>query len=313
MSQALTFLPETIRLGALLAKLALPWLILADWNAEPIQFIQSGWASRLGGEIMAPDVAMTCTSGEGRLIDFGLFSFSARSIVRRCGVTKDTFKPHLGVWFALNKNPAAAQIRVMKKPPVIKLPPCKKGQGLEDNGERRKAHEKNAKKTTRTTRKRIKGKQAQPHVAGNAGDETEPQDQDKELATRISWIEACAKARFLNETKPGKANSEVRGSAAYSLTAVDAEQFGKSYSSWIIALEVLYIHNVDGEDIHDKCHMPNGGNEGRGQRAKVHHENGGRAFQRQAPLSPFHCRWCRKMLGGVCAHPSRCRCLPGEV
>ena len=70
---------------------------------------------------------------------------------------------------------------------------------------------KNAKKITRATSKRIEGKQAQPHVAGNAGDETEPQDEDKELATRISWVEACAKARFLNDKKAGQANSEMRG------------------------------------------------------------------------------------------------------
>ena len=150
------------RLGALLRRLALPWLVVADWNAEPTQLIQSGWAARLGGVIMAPDVALTCTSGEGRLIDFGLLSFSARSIVKKCGVTKDTFKPHLGVWFELHRNPAEAQIRVMKKPPVMKLPPCKKGHGLEDNGERKKPPEIGSKKTTRATRKRIRGKQGQP-------------------------------------------------------------------------------------------------------------------------------------------------------
>ena len=58
---------------------------------------------------------------------------------------------------------------------------------------------------------------------------------------------------MINGERPVSACSEIRGSAGYALTAVDAEQLGESYAGWITALEVFYIHNLDGEDIEEKC------------------------------------------------------------
>ena len=61
-----------------------------------------------------------------------------------------------------------------------------------------------------------------------------------------------------------RASDEVKASAACALTAGDAEQLGRSYAGWISALEIFYIHNLDGEDVEEKCKAAVGKSRARG-------------------------------------------------
>ncbi|CAK0814093.1 unnamed protein product, partial [Prorocentrum cordatum] len=61
-----------VALGAFLALQKAPWIVLGDWNHEPHQLAQSGWVAKLGGAVIAPDVATTRDKELGRLLDYGL-------------------------------------------------------------------------------------------------------------------------------------------------------------------------------------------------------------------------------------------------
>ena len=64
---------KLLGLEACLKQLRAPFLVLGDHNVKPTEYGQSGWAGRLGAEVLVPEGATaTCTTGEGGLLDFAL-------------------------------------------------------------------------------------------------------------------------------------------------------------------------------------------------------------------------------------------------
>ena len=87
------------KLAATLASHALPWLIVGDWNVEPMTLTKSAWFSYVGGVLVLPtDTEITCTQGRGSLLDYGVASAAMFKIIHWCRCDNSvTWKPHLGV------------------------------------------------------------------------------------------------------------------------------------------------------------------------------------------------------------------------
>ena len=52
-----------------------PFVLLGDFNMTPEELAGGGWLDGLGAGILKPhDLAATCTSGAGRMLDFGVAS-----------------------------------------------------------------------------------------------------------------------------------------------------------------------------------------------------------------------------------------------
>ena len=80
-------------------------MIVGDWNAEPDELRRSGWPWSLGAKVVAPsNTFLTCTSGEGRLIDYCLAGRGAAALIVRCEAQACPWKPHLAVCFWFTKD-----------------------------------------------------------------------------------------------------------------------------------------------------------------------------------------------------------------
>ena len=70
-----------------LTQLATPFILAGDFNMEPGELMGTQWAHKLGAQIVWPDVPFTCTSGEGRVLDYYAVSKRLLPAVHRitCG------------------------------------------------------------------------------------------------------------------------------------------------------------------------------------------------------------------------------------
>ena len=84
-------------LVTLIKEIAMEWIIVADWNREPVEVGNSMLARFLRGVVVAPDVPMTCrstTEAGGRVLDFALVSCVLANLTS-CTTDLDVpFKPH---------------------------------------------------------------------------------------------------------------------------------------------------------------------------------------------------------------------------
>eukprot|EP00959_Pyramimonas_sp_CCMP1952_P203994 4265987-Pyramimonas_sp.AAC.1 len=87
-----------ISLGAFLSALADPWIVVGDWNLEPTAFLRSGWPSKLQGEVLYPDVKVTCDkAAQGTLIDYGLVKQGTTDRFRMRGFASVPWKTHIAL------------------------------------------------------------------------------------------------------------------------------------------------------------------------------------------------------------------------
>lgn len=63
---------EKLRLAAICLKsIGLPFVVAADWNITPTQIIAcSSWLDDVGADLVRSGLAITCTAGHGREIDY---------------------------------------------------------------------------------------------------------------------------------------------------------------------------------------------------------------------------------------------------
>ena len=91
-------------IATLVKEMDLEWIIVADWNREPVEVANSLFATFLHEVVIAPDVPMICrstTDAGGRVLDFALAS-RALSTLTACTADLDVpFKPH---FMAINFN-----------------------------------------------------------------------------------------------------------------------------------------------------------------------------------------------------------------
>ena len=103
---------------------------MADWNSEPAALLESGWPEKFGAEVIVPDsTSLTCTSGTGRFLDYGLVSLEGRNFVESI-VIDDSFclKPPFGLRTTFVEVAAEILMRVLVPFSFPALAPLKKGE-----------------------------------------------------------------------------------------------------------------------------------------------------------------------------------------
>ena len=127
-------------LGAFVAALNHPWIIMADWNLEPAELQETGWVRQVGGALLVPRAGWTCSSS-GRLIDFAVCSASCTSWVREIGAHMDgPWTAHKGVFVRLaqgSNDPGHLTLAMPR--PFMHPPKAAKGAGPESKRSRAKA------------------------------------------------------------------------------------------------------------------------------------------------------------------------------
>ncbi|CAK0907452.1 unnamed protein product, partial [Prorocentrum cordatum] len=114
---------KMLQLTRVVKSFAVPWVALGDWNNTPEQFANTRWLQALGELLLPADSPFTCTSGKGRLIDYGVCSRNFFPLVKHFKVVRDApSSPHLGLDLALAARPAAVNIQVPRQPVLLQIP-----------------------------------------------------------------------------------------------------------------------------------------------------------------------------------------------
>jgi hypothetical protein len=101
----------------------LPWLCVGDFNATPAELAATAWFVRMGGRIVEPSNAQfTCTSGEGRMLDYIVASADLLDWIGGARASIVPWKPHLAIEFCVLKDHEPEQARVQIKPRTPLLP-----------------------------------------------------------------------------------------------------------------------------------------------------------------------------------------------
>ena len=107
-----------------LRMLSIPWMVMGDFNATPSELAESRVLDPLSCYILPPEnTAMTCTAGQGRLIDYVVASSSCRHLLGSVRAVEEVpWKTHAGIQVTLARNPVAVQIRRLITPRHVELP-----------------------------------------------------------------------------------------------------------------------------------------------------------------------------------------------
>ena len=102
-------------IGAFVAALRCPWVKVGDFNAEPVDLINSGWTRLVGGQLCFPT---SPTISTGSTLDYMVLHRSLEGLADVRVVTSVPWKPHYGLEFTLR---VAAMSHVI--PTVINTQP----------------------------------------------------------------------------------------------------------------------------------------------------------------------------------------------
>ena len=97
----------------------MPFVLVADFNMEPQELVDSKWLCSVGGLVITPPVTSTCSVG-GRLIDFVVIHNSLSGSVKVDIDHTAPWKPHLGLDIRLSMRPR--QVHVLKQVVPVALP-----------------------------------------------------------------------------------------------------------------------------------------------------------------------------------------------
>ena len=127
-------------IGCTLRSLGLPYIIAADFNATPKEATESGIIGLLGGSIRTvPGTEFTCTSGQGRMLDYWVLSDDAKWVAHNFRLVYGSWKPHYGIAFDVIPLATIILGTCLRSPPkllgiehakcnVDKLTPCNNAQ-----------------------------------------------------------------------------------------------------------------------------------------------------------------------------------------
>eukprot|EP00959_Pyramimonas_sp_CCMP1952_P182051 3806492-Pyramimonas_sp.AAC.1 len=66
---------KMVQLLRIVKSMSVPRVTIGDWNNAPAQFRRTKWLKALKGELLLPtECDITCTSGKGRILDYGVCS-----------------------------------------------------------------------------------------------------------------------------------------------------------------------------------------------------------------------------------------------
>ncbi len=109
-------------IGAFLATIREPWVLLGDFNMHPNEQQKSGWPARVGGTVWVPaDTTYTYSEGQAAsLIDFAVISERARDLVINFGPhdgrTSVPWRGHIGLSLQIRATPKAMMTRTISLP-----------------------------------------------------------------------------------------------------------------------------------------------------------------------------------------------------
>ena len=72
-------------------------MVVADWNMSPQALRKTSFLGDVGGEIVLPDVRVTCDKGAGSLIDYVVASKAVAGLITVRGVLAVPWKVHCGL------------------------------------------------------------------------------------------------------------------------------------------------------------------------------------------------------------------------
>ena len=111
------------RWAALVKTFPGPWCFAGDWNCPPELIASSPFMTAIGGEIVTPtNVAATCSSGKGSLIDYLVVNKEFKCMLRSCEAITPSWKPHLALIFTVARVNGPIEIRTLKSPWSPSLP-----------------------------------------------------------------------------------------------------------------------------------------------------------------------------------------------
>ena len=111
-------LAKAAALSEVIGMLNCPWCITGDWNMTPAELASTGWVDEIHGRLLCPkDVEATCSSGQGRLLDYAVISPLLVPHVQSFGEDPQAaWKPHLGLRLVLDRHPRLVMYPQLKKP-----------------------------------------------------------------------------------------------------------------------------------------------------------------------------------------------------
>ena len=87
-----------LQVSGTVAGLKGPWLILADWNMTAEELSEVGFLGKLGAvPILPEDTVVTCSTGRGRVIDFGVAPCWFADLVKIKPDLDAPWAPHIGL------------------------------------------------------------------------------------------------------------------------------------------------------------------------------------------------------------------------
>ena len=102
----------------------LPYVMFGDWSQEPeeLQAEHHVWLEHIKGQVAAPAVAQTCSTGAGRVLDYAVCSERLRWILTLEVDLASPWSPHLGIHAALQVDPVNNKHLVLEKLPMLREP-----------------------------------------------------------------------------------------------------------------------------------------------------------------------------------------------
>ena len=108
------------RVAAFISTLSGPWLLLADFNADPDEVAASGYLQLVKGKLVYPQQA---TISSGAVLDYAVCSFELEGVLALEVVTEVPFKPHFGLNLRLRGDLAVKPVLTLDSPERIPILP----------------------------------------------------------------------------------------------------------------------------------------------------------------------------------------------
>ena len=101
-----------IEIGSYIMSLTGPWVLVADFNCDPAEFMATGWPRIVGGQIVHTSEPTIAT---GSIIDYAVVSNTLTGTLNIQPEIKVPWKPHYGLTLTFNMQALVAQIPTLRQ------------------------------------------------------------------------------------------------------------------------------------------------------------------------------------------------------
>ena len=115
-------LEKMYEISMIIRRLALPYIVIGDFNATPQQLAASHWLEDIKAVVVTPgDVSYTCTSGKQRMLDYAIVHEDLQHAVKIQVNWNVPWKTHFGLEVAILAAPRALLHRIHRR--ALPIPP----------------------------------------------------------------------------------------------------------------------------------------------------------------------------------------------